>query len=151
MNMVLQKPRTDIVVLDKMDRTVAVVEVSAVKDAGADALVRLEAYLQQTDEHLAYAILADLSTIRIFRVYGDSLGEEVATLSTVDVAVRYDGAFASKRIFHDYLAAIVNAWLDDIAYRWKSAEPPGDDVLRSIGLAQQLEGGRTVQEFALDV
>jgi hypothetical protein len=149
--MVAQGSVSDILVLDKMDNAVAVVEVSAVEDADRESRRRLEEYLQQAAGGIRYAILADLSTIRIFRAEGRRLGEELATLATSRVATEYDPAFASKRVFHDYLAEIMNAWLSDVAYHWKSAEPPGMEILRSIGLAHAVSDGSTVRGFALNL
>jgi hypothetical protein len=61
----------------------------------------------------------------------------------------YDAEFSNKRIFELYLTTLVEAWLRDLAYHWKSEKPPASEQLAAIGLLQQLEGGTTQPEVAL--
>ncbi len=42
-----------------------------------------------------------------------------------------------------YLETLVEAWLRDLAYHWKSETPPESEKLAEIGLLQRLEGGTT--------
>jgi len=62
----------------------------------------------------------------------------------------YEAEFGTKRIFELYLTALVEAWLRDLAYHWKSEKPPASEQLAAIGLLQQLAGGTTQLEVALN-
>jgi len=146
--MVLSPPQVDVLALDEAGKPVAAVQVSAVENAGVADCRQLNEYLKRADETVPYAIFADLTLIRVFRVHGRQAVEELARLSTRQIAARYDPNFAAKRIFHEYLAEILSAWLRDVAYHWKSEHPPAEDTLQSIGLAQMLAGGDTRREFA---
>jgi hypothetical protein len=46
-------------------------------------------------------------------------------------------------VFESYLLTLVEAWLRDLSYHWKSENPPGSEELRSAGLLKRLEGGTT--------
>ena len=56
------------------------------------------------------------------------------TLKLSDMLEYYDPEFGKKRIFHDYLTSLVDAWLRDLVYHWNSETPPGAQSLATIGL-----------------
>ena len=47
------------------------------------------------------------------------------------------------RVFEDYLLTLVEAWIRDLAYHWKSEAPPGSQELEQAGVLQTLAGGTT--------
>jgi hypothetical protein len=55
----------------------------------------------------------------------------------------YDPEFPRERVFESYLLTLVEAWLRDLAYHWKSENPPGSEELGRAGLLEKLEGGTT--------
>ena len=76
-------------------------------------------------------MLVTLEDIRIFRWDGAALSE-VLHLPTADALSFYDPEFREKRVYEDYLAALVETWLRDVAYHWKSEAPTfGSRSLRS--------------------
>jgi hypothetical protein len=67
----------------------------------------------------------------------------VVYLDTPKVLSHYDPDFAGKRIFEFYLLTLVEAWLRDLAYHWKSPNPPGSEELQAAGFLGRVEGGTT--------
>lgn len=64
--------------------------------------------------------------------------ELLFTFSTPEVLIVYDSDFEKKRIFESYLETLVESWLRDLAYHWKSTIPPKYDELHKIGFIQNL-------------
>ena len=71
------------------------------------------------------------------------LGEPIVQLDTRQVLQHYDTDFPRRRVFEFYLLTLVEAWLRDLAYHWKSENPPGSEELGRTGLLEKLEGGTT--------
>ena len=69
--------------------------------------------------------------------------ERNGKLDTRQVLQHYDLEFPGKRVFESYLLTLVEAWLRDLAYHWKSENPPGSEELGRAGLLERLEGGTT--------
>jgi hypothetical protein len=140
----------DLIACNREGQTVLVVEVKAtqLKDSKAKewAFERLKSYLQAANTKILFAMLADLENIEIFQWDGVNLSEPVSVLKTATVLNHYDPEFSSKRIFGPYHQTLVEAWLRDLAYHWKSETPPGSEELATIGLLQVLEDGDTYSE-----
>jgi hypothetical protein len=132
----------DAALLDKENRTVALIRVKATpvvpnwEPIIKDSLARLP-------EPVDYVLAIDLSFISVFRVDNGQLEPPVAQLETPEVLKRYDPDFSNQRIFERYLLTLVEGWLRDLAYHWKSKNPPGADELRNAGLLDRLEDGTT--------
>jgi hypothetical protein len=139
-------PRTadhsfDTAVLDREYQTVALVEVKAHPVETWTTI--LPRQLAKSAESVAFVLAIDPNSIQLYRPEGESLGEPIARLDTRQVLQHYDPGFAGKRVFEPYLLTLVEAWLDDLAYHWKSEDPPGSEELGRAGLLEKLEGGTT--------
>lgn len=55
------------------------------------------------------------------------------TLSTPDVVRRYTDAKDLKSVERFYLESLIEGWLRDFSFSWKSEEPPGYLELERIG------------------
>jgi hypothetical protein len=139
-------PRTadngfDAAVVDREDHTVALVEVKAhAVETWATILPR---QLARSSERVAFILTTDPNWIQLYRSDGESLGEPIVRLDTRQVLQHYDPIFPEKRVFEPYLLTLVEAWLRDLAYHWKSEHPPGSEELGKTGLLEKIEEGTT--------
>ncbi len=99
-------------------------------------------------ENVPYGLLVDPTEIRL--VKGEPGTEEhliKSILIAEDVLRFYDPEFSKEQRFvspeirRDYLKSLVEAWLVDLAYHWKSETPPGVEVIASEGLLDRLAAG----------
>ena len=139
-------PRTavngfDAAVVDKEDHTFALVQVKArPMERWATSLPRPMANF---DERVDFVLTVDPNHIYLYRPEKENLGEPVVHLDTRLILQHYDPEFPKKRVFDPYLLTLVEAWLRDLAYHWKSENPPGLEELGRAGLLEKLEGGTT--------
>lgn len=139
-------PRTadsgfDAAVVDREDHAVALIQVKAHPvERWATILQRQLATLE---ERVAFVLTIDPITIQLYRKDGAGLGEPIVNLDTRQILQHYDPEFPRKRLFESYLLTLVEAWLRDLAYHWKSDTPPGSAELGRAGLLERLEGGTT--------
>jgi hypothetical protein len=139
-------PRTadhgfDAAVVDRENHTVALVEVKA--HPVERWAITLPRQLAKFAEPVAFVLTTDPNSIQLYRSEGDSLGEPIVRLDTLQVLQHYDPEFPRERVFEPYLLTLVEAWLRDLAYHWKSEDPPGSEELGRTGLLEKLEGGTT--------
>jgi hypothetical protein len=139
-------PRTadngfDAAVMDREDHTFAVVQVKAHPVERWTTI--LPGRLAKLDERVAFVLAIDPNHIELYRPGAEGLGEPVVRLDTRQVLQHYDPALPGKRVFEPYLLTLVEAWLRDLAYHWKSENPPGSEELAQAGLLEKLEGGTT--------
>lgn len=140
----------DIIAQNREGQPVLLVEVKANTLKAKDiAISQLKLYLQAANINIPFAMLVDLEDIQIFQWHEANLSEPIVSVKTADVLNCYDPEFSGKRIFEQYLRTLVEAWLRDLAYHWKSEKPPASEHLAAIGLLQRLEGGTTQAEAAL--
>ena len=144
----------DIIALDKDDRVVVLIEVKiieaqepAAKQRIADYMISwMKAVLAKISEQrtiIPYAMFVDTEQILIFKWDGVNLSEPVCSLNTGEILRHYEPEFGSKRIFKRYLTRLVEAWLRDLAYNWKSEIPTASEQIAKIGLLPLLAGGTT--------
>ncbi|BAY91714.1 MULTISPECIES: type I restriction enzyme HsdR N-terminal domain-containing protein [unclassified Tolypothrix] len=144
----------DIIVLDKDEQIVLLVEVKSTevegKVAKQQAITQLNSYLQNEikNNHLflvdeMFLMLVNLRDIEIFKWNGKNLSESLIAIKTANILSHYDPEFSDRKILGLYLETLVEAWLRDLAYHWKSEMPPASDNLAAIGLLQKLQGGTT--------
>jgi len=139
-------PRTadsgfDAAVVDRENHTVALVEVKAHPvERWATILPR---QLAKFAERVAFVLTIDPNCIQLYRSGEESLVEPIVRLDTRQVLQHYDPEFPRERVFESYLLTLVEAWLRDLAYHWKSEDPPGSEELGKAGLLEKLEGGTT--------
>ncbi len=136
-----QKIEADIVAYDQEDRPVLIVGTKARANGTYDGI------FQFLDQFIAsefpFGMFADFSLIVIFGKDRPDPDAAICSIKTADVLSFYEPAFGQKRIFPDYFDTLVEAWLRDFAFHWKSERPPASEELESIGLAQRLTGGMT--------
>jgi hypothetical protein len=108
-------------------------------------------YLRAKSSSAPYGLLADLEKIYLFDFSSKDAVETLAILATPEILEVYDPEFGTKRIFESYLEALIDAWLRDLAFHWKSSLPPGSDVLWRTGLMARLRGGDTRREVPVAV
>ncbi len=139
----------DIVVQGRDGQVVLLVEVKVTKlkepKAKEKAVSQLKSYLQTANNHIPFAMLVDLEDIDIFQKDDTNFAKFVSSrsLKTAAVLNYYDPEFSSKRIFSPYFETLVEAWLRDLAYHWKSTTPPGAEQLAGLGLLELLAGATT--------
>jgi len=141
--------RADIIALDAQDRPVLLIEVKARPQENIYDRQQLVDDLREAGPVLPYAMLVTLEDIRIFRWDGAALSE-LLHLPTADALSFYDPEFREKPIYGYYLIRLVETWLRDVAYHWKSEIPPFFEELTQIGLAERIKDGNTRNEDALD-
>ena len=144
----------DIIALDKDDRVVVLIEVkiiqaqeTAAKQRIADYMISwMKAVLAKISKQrtiIPYAMFVDTEQILIFKWDGVKLSEPVCSLNTGEILRHYEPKFGKKRIFKRYLTRLVEAWLRDLAYNWKSEIPTASEQIAKIGLLPLLAGGTT--------
>ncbi|WP_066427053.1 hypothetical protein [Anabaena sp. 4-3] len=97
------------------------------RDIAEDIKSKVEDILKFEYEHngiiIPYGMTATPQTINIFKWDGKKL-ETIYTFPTHEVMSEYDSEFANKRISEFYLETLVESWLRDLAYHWKTDNPP---------------------------
>jgi hypothetical protein len=155
--MEIRQPRADIpfdiIAQDVNGKTILLVEVKARRLEGRQHrdwfIEKVNSYLQAAHTEIPFAMMVDLEDIRIFRCDIPNWSEPISSIKTASVLSHYEPRYGKIRIFHHYLEGLVEAWLNDLAYHWKSKIPPALEQLAEIGLLQQLEDGTTYSEMAL--
>ena len=92
---------------------------------------------------IPYAMFIDAEQILIFKWDGVNLSEPVCTLNTGEVGRYYMPKFGSKWLFEDTIETVIESWLHDLDYNWKSEVPPASEQIAAIGLLPLLAGGTT--------
>ncbi len=141
--------RADIIALDAQNTPVMLIEVKARPRENVYDREQLVGDLQEAGMALPYAMLVTLEDIRIFGWDGSALSERLQ-LPTADALSFYDPEFRDKNIYNHYLIRLVETWLQDVAYHWKSEAPPFFEELSQIGLAGRIKDGDTKNEDAPD-
>ncbi len=143
----------DIIAQDKNGKTILLVEVKARRLEGRQHrdwfIEKVKSYRQAANTDIPFAMLVDFEDMQIFRCDAPNWSEPVSYIKTAAVLSHYEPRYGKIRIFHHYLEGLVEAWLSDLAYHWKSQTPPASEQLAEIGLLQQLEDGTTYSGIAL--
>lgn len=140
----------DLVAKDKDGRVVLIGEVKAGR-MRHEAEEQLKHYLQGFNEKIPFGMTVNSEKIRIFKWTKNAEPEPTCVLQTGDVLRFYEPDFERKQILETYLTTLTEAWLRDLAYHWKSTNPPASVELEAIGLLAQLADGTTEDEVALDL
>lgn len=138
----------DVIAYDRDDRPVLVAAVKAFEMALED--------VPRAIDHIAYPgwwlpprflMLADYGSIRVIESAPDGSRSIILELPTAEVLGHYDEEvgemFQKQGIYHPYLRRLVEGWLRDLAYHWKSPTPPASADLEKTGLLALLDGGTT--------
>jgi hypothetical protein len=140
--------QVDLIAEDPDGRAILLGEVKAGK-AGPEQVEQLRSYLEAANATIPYALLADFDQIRIYTWDGGHLSGPVFTAETTPILRHYAEDFGTVRIYKPYFVTLIEAWLRDLAYRWKSEEPPGAGPLTEIGLLPLLGRGTTRTEVTI--
>ena len=147
----------DIIAEDRDGNPILIVEIKVTDASQADILAFLSRFLEAAPP-LNFAMFVDLEQIVVMKSDVANPQNPLVTLKTLDVLKFYDPDFAGKNpnyrstgIFRDYFATLVEAWLRDLAYHWKSQTPPGSEELTGTGLLELLEGGMTKRDVTITV
>jgi hypothetical protein len=131
---------SDITAWDKNGNKLLVSKVRS-RDIVEDITAKLEEILKFECEHnkviVPYAMTATREEIKIFQWDGEKL-ENIYSFPTHEVLSEYDSEFSNKRIFEYYLETLLEGWLRDLAYSWKTDNPPKSQELRQIGFVEKL-------------
>jgi hypothetical protein len=140
----------DVIVDDREDRPFMLVEVKALVDS-SEIIRDFIDQLNRSDASISFGTLVDLENINLLK--RDSPQEtfiNLVSLKTKEILRHYAPDFAgtesqyvNSSIFHDYFETLVEGWLRDLAYRWKSTNPPGAEALSATGLIERIENGMT--------
>jgi len=131
----------DAAVVDKENHTIAFVQVKA--DPVERWATVLPKQLADIAQRVVFVLTIDPNYIYLYRPEGEKLGEPISHLDTRLVLRHYDPEFPKKRVYASYLLTLVEAWLRDLAYHWKSENPPGSEEIGRAGFLEMLEGGTT--------
>lgn len=125
-----------------------------VKAVGADedrfSLRQLLDHADRTKSSPPFLLTVNRERMRVYR-FRQGAPELALESDTTPIFGFYDPAFAGKRPFEDYLTVLTNAWLDDLAFHWKSETPPLYPEALGIGLVPLLDKGTVQREVALSV
>jgi hypothetical protein len=144
--------RADFIARDREERPILVAATKAQMLSSLGMDDALES-LKSAKVPVPFGLVADFSKVRIYDMSQAGSPRELLALETDDLLQTYDPKFVGKNassrerpIFYDYFKTLIEAWLRDVAYRWKSPIPPAIDRLATIGLAPRLDGGDTYDE-----
>lgn len=144
----------DIIAYNSEEKAILIAEVKALgfknHQAKQQAFSELKFYWQSLNRVTPFVMLADLEEIEIFSGESVNISEPLLTLKTADVLSHYDPEFANTRILSPYFETLLEAWLRDLAYHWKSEKPPASDQVEEIGLLQKLANGTTKSQIMLE-
>lgn len=147
----------DIIAEDRDGNPILMVEIKAAVSSREDFLTFLGCFLDVVPR-LEYAMFVDLEQIRLVKAGFENPETPLVTLNSLEVLRFYapdfegkNSRYGSRRIFRDYVGTLVEAWLRDLAYHWKSEAPPGTEELSGTGLLERLEGGMTKSDVKVAV
>ena len=147
----------DIIAEDRDGNPILIVEVKVTDASQADIVAFLNRFVKAAPT-FEFAMFVDLEQIAVMKSDLANPQNPLMTLKTLDVLQFYDPDFAGKNskygsigIFRDYVGTLVEAWLRDLAYHWKSQTPPGAEELTGTGLLELMEGGTTRRDVTIVV
>ena len=123
----------DIVVKDKDDKPIMFVAVKAsrVYEAEEVTIYDLENY-----QHVPFLMYVNTQYIRIY-LSGNS--EPIKKLNVLEILKFYDPDFNDRKMRQSFVMTLIQAWLVDLDYHWKSPNPPAMKEIEEIGLLAKLD------------
>jgi hypothetical protein len=141
MRLLNEEQRADIIVISPQGQPVLVVEVKR-RPLDTVAFEQLSAYSRVIKPQFVMAV--DPQHIRIATTSsGIPDWKSGVTLSTPDILRRYTNAPDLRNVERFYLESLIEGWLRDFSFFWKSEQPPGYLELDRIGLSSRLRGTET--------
>lgn len=122
-----------IVVKDKDDQPILMIDVrfSAMYGSPELDILKMEKY-----QHIPFLMFVNSNVIRIFKSPNFA---EVARLKTKKVLGFYDADSIEGIIYQSTLITLIQSWLRDLDYHWKSENPPYIEEMKEIGLFALLD------------
>jgi hypothetical protein len=121
----------DIVANDKESGRILIVEVKdAIKDVDRDFFMEeLRRYASALGQHsVVYYLLVDRKVMRLFEERNSQV-TSLVDLDTLRTLRNYMAHEPSARFSEGFLAGLTQAWLRDLALKWKSDAPEGRERL----------------------
>lgn len=131
----------DSAILDKENHTIALIEVKAHPVERWESILLTQ--LSKLSEGVEFLLAIDPNRVCLYRPGGENVISPVLRFDTRKILEHYDPEVARRRVFESYLLTLVEAWFRDLAYHWKSENPPGSADLRRVGMLEKLAGGTT--------
>jgi hypothetical protein len=126
-----------IVAKDQEDQPVLMIDVRFPERYSSPELniLKMENY-----QHIPFLMYANTNVMRIFKAPNFA---EIIRLDTKTVLAFYNPESVKRMIFQSTLLTLIQAWLHDLSYHWKSKNPPYIEQIKSIGLYDLLVNGTT--------
>lgn len=122
-----------IVAKDKNEQPILMIDVrfSAMYGSSELDILKMGKY-----QHIPFLMFVNSNVIRIFK---SPNFEEVARLETKKVLGFYNPKSIEGIIYQSTLITLIQSWLRDLDYHWKSENPPYIEEIKEIGLFALLE------------
>jgi hypothetical protein len=140
-----QTEAPDLIVYDAANNAFMLVEVKASQkiDHAAQEEMLQDIRRGRDLRSVEFLGLVDPDSTRILRLHNGEVKNTLLTLSTPELLAHYDPEYGRRQIYGHYMEVLVEAWLRDLAFRWKHQAPPGLAALEQAGVAQRLRDGFT--------
>lgn len=142
----------DIIAADRDGQPILLVELKA-RPAGEDAVLRFLSDLAAAPEPVSFGMLVDPERIQVYR-RGET--SPVSEFDAIETLRHYSPGYGTElirdkhpRLLKIHLSTLVEGWLRDLAYHWKSGEAPRRDELGRIGLLPLLKNSSVDVEVRL--
>jgi hypothetical protein len=126
-----------IVAKNKDDEPILMIDVRA---ADFYALTDINILKMENYKHIPFLMFVNSNVIRIFKTPNF---EEVLRLNTKETLKFYAIEITRKWVSTSFTMGMIEAWLRDLAYHWKSENPPHQEEIKNIGLLDHLTNGTT--------
>jgi hypothetical protein len=138
----------DLVAQDAQDRDLLIV---VVKGMPLDPEVLTEYFelIERECPSIPFAMIADPNAIYVRKQGYEPRADTYRKLDPGPIFLHYDPDSGNKRILRNYRLGLIQSWIEDMIYHWKSEVPPESDQLAAIGLLDRLKKGATYREVGL--
>ncbi len=135
----------DVLVVDRDDRPILIVEVKAKGGPESTALSQLRDFLHFADLAVPFVMIVDADRIALFQGDGGLKNRPVFSAETRPILGYYSDYYRESKtrgVGEDFLRDLVLSWLRDLSYRWRSklTSPPAFEELDRLGLIPMLKG-----------
>ena len=136
--------KPDIVVYDRDEAPVMFAEVKGGAALSDDDVAEIGKRFAPSNgmPGVRWLLLVDRERIRIL-CWEKGSWRTAEVLLSPDVFRAYDTDFSKQDVSGDYLGVLTEAWLRDIAYHWKSQDPPSFGVFKRLRVAELVAEGTT--------
>ena len=126
-----------IIAKDKDDQPILIINVIF---SGMYASPDLEILKMEKYQNIPFLMFINSNVIRVFK---SPTFAEIARFETKKVLAYYDPDSIEGIIYQSTLMTLIQSWLRDTAYHWKSENPPYSEEMKKIGLYDLLFDGTT--------